>query len=160
MIIPMQIGIEEEPVNSPRDVVVTLDKWVLPHYPHHITNNPGLTRAQCMGVLQSLQYVGKMGFQLKASEVQASVNAFLEDRLWVDLAKLPAPLPGDDPKNWLLKPTMSNSLHTLKQVLLSTYPMIKGLVAAWFQYNLSKFKKDRKVELPELPYEKRLTAKV
>lgn len=129
MFLPLSVLIlqNEPPVNTQEDLILCLDKFLLPKYPNHTTPNPGYTKTECFGLVHSLMHAGKLHIRFRPSEIDKAVDAFLEDRLWVDretLKNLRLP-PNSTPYGWMADPSF------LKMTWLMAQEVWKCVRSVW-----------------------------
>lgn len=140
----------EDTLRTPEDLILALDRWVLPRYPEHTSGNPAVTKLECMGVLNSFHQAGKFHLSLKPEEVEGAVNAFLEDRLWVPRTVLETLLllPSQRPDYWMAKPTIFRIAKVLPSVVWHCISTIGQLISACATYTWYSYKAPRQVTVP------------
>lgn len=154
MFVPLTVLIQsEDQLRSPEDVIKALDRWVLPKYPDFMTQNPAFTKVECMGVLNSFQAAGKLHVRLKPVEVHKAVNAFLEERLWVDKPTLDTIelLPNQLPEGWMIRPTLFKTLMLIPRVLIEATQVILNLIKTGILYTFYSFTAERNFTMPKGP---------
>lgn len=153
MFVPLDLLAQEEArIETPEDVVKSLDRWILPLYKEYTTSNPLITKIQCMRVLQSFQAAGKLHVRMKPSEISRAVDAFLEDRLWVskeDLDSISSEQVAD-PEVWVAKPTIINVLRTAPRVMYEAVGIVASLLKAMMTYYWYLPTKDRDLVVPKV----------
>lgn len=159
MFVPLALLAQQESIlYTPEDAILVLDRYVLPHYPNFTTTNPGMTKMQCMGVLNSFHQAGKFHLSLKPVEIEQAVDAFLEDRLWVPRNTLETLtlLPNHRPDTWMAKPTFFRILfNALPRVLFEVTAVIYSLFVAATKYTFYSFRAPREVKVPKNPNERK-----
>lgn len=151
MIVPISlIAQTESMLFTPEDVILALDRWVLPNYKNLSTNHAANTRLECMGVLNSFYQAGKFHMSLKPSEIEEAVNVFMEDRLWVsrDTMKGLVLLPNQRPETWMIKPTLRAVACAIPKVLFEAAYVIYNLISASVTYTWYASKAPRSVKVP------------
>lgn len=155
MFAPLSVLVQNESkLYTPEDLVLALDRWVLPKYTEQMTQNPAITKLECMGVLKSFHDAGKFDISLKPGEVCRAVDAFLEDRLWVNTELLSTLelLPNQRPEMWMMRPNLTrvvfNAIPNLVFDAVFTFFSIMKLGILGTYYG---FRTEREIKLPKSP---------
>lgn len=151
MFVPLAMLAQSESVlYTPEDVILALDRWVLPRYPEHTSGNPAMTKLECMGVLNSFHQAGKFHLSLKPMEIDQAVDAFMEDRLWVarSVTETLILLPNQRPEHWMAKPTLGRVLKAFGSLVIEACQVTGGLIKAFATYTWYQHKAPRAVTVP------------
>lgn len=151
MFVPLALLAQQEStLYTPEDLILALDKWVLPRYPEHTSGNPAMTKLECMGVLNSYHQAGKFHLSLKPVEVEQAVDAFMEDRLWVPstVVETLLLLPNQRPEYWMQKPTFVRISKAIPMVIFEAFKVVGHLLAAFATYTWYSYKAPRPVVVP------------
>lgn len=159
MFVPLALLAQQESIlYTPEDAILVLDRYILPHYPTFTTTNPGMTKQQCMGVLNSFHNAGKFHLSLKPVEIEQAVDAFLEDRLWVPKSTLETLtlLPNYRPDSWMAKPTFFRVFFSaIPRLVFESLTVLYSLLAAATKYTFYSLKAAREVKVPKNPNERK-----
>jgi hypothetical protein len=151
MFVPLAVLAQNESMlYTPSDLILALDRWVLPKYPEHTTGNPAMTKLECMGVLSSFHEAGKFHLSLKPLEVEQAVDAFMEDRLWVSrsVTETLILLPNQRPESWMSKPTFVRILRAMWAVSTEWFFTLFHLAKAFVVYSWYAKQEPREVVVP------------
>lgn len=154
MFVPIGLLLQNEKVVTTKEQLVeVLDRWVLPSYPQFTTTNPLVTKTQCFGVMHSYYASGKLHIKLRAEDIEMAVNAFLEDRLWVNQKTLSEieVSSNQDPKNWIVKPTMLRCLTAIPKVLFEATYVLLSLLKTGVMYTFYSMMPVKKFVIPKQP---------
>lgn len=158
MFVPLSLLVQQEStLSTPEDVIQALDRWVLPKYPTFTSANPAMTKVECMGVIHSFAQAGKLHLRLKPVEVDKAVDAFLEDRLWVnkDILETIRLLPNQRPDSWMPKPTFFRILTRIPYVWFEALTVTLKMLQIATTYTFYLFTKERGFTVPKAPVEKK-----
>lgn len=154
MFVPVSYLVQQESrIETGEDVVKVLDRYILPNYPNFTTANVTMTKMECMGVLYSFQSAGKLHFRLKPEEIETAVDAFLEDRFWLDSSVVKeATLAYDKrPRSWMLQPNLFTCIGTIPKVVLEAISVTWELITIGVMSTVYRFYKVRELNLPKMP---------
>ncbi len=147
----------ESMLYAPEDLILALDRWILPKYPNLTTQNPAITKVECMGILHAFHTAGKMHMRFKAAEITKAVDAFLEDRLWVERKTLDALqlLPNQRPEFWMTQPSLFKVLRIIPRVMWEASVTIWNLLSMSGVYTFYRFTREREFSVPKSPTERK-----
>ena len=154
MFVPLSLLIQDEQVlKTPEDVIGALDRWILPRYPNLTTQNVAMIKAECFGVLYSFQSAGRLHYRLKPVEVELAVNAFLEDRFWLETnsVKNVEVLHDHNPQNWMSQPNLFKCLKAIPRVIFQSFKLMADLIVMGVISSVYKFYSVRAFEVPVCP---------
>lgn len=154
MFLPIQAIIQNEPmIDTQEDIILMLDRIVLPMYQNHITPNPAYTKAQCFGIVESFLKAGRLHLRFKPVEIDKAVDAFLEDRLWVDkeiIAQIRL-APHHSPYSWMAKPSLLRMVWQMVRQFGFLGRNLFYLAKTGITYRWYSFYAERTFTIPKAP---------
>lgn len=161
MFVPIQVILQNEAnVETQEDLILLLDRILLPGYPNHTTPNPGYTKAQCFGIVESFLKAGKLSLRFKPVEVEKAVDAFLEDRLWVekDTLKNIRLAPHHTPYTWMAKPSLLRMWWVMLTQVGYLFRNLYQLFTTGIKYRWYSFYPERTFTVPKAPQAPKVAA--
>lgn len=145
MFVPIQALIKEKPLMNVNDCVTALETYVLPKYKNETTNNIGFTKQECFGVLASFFQAGKLNPHMIPLEIEAAVETFMDDKLWIprEQSKVALVQHGYQPSVWFHYP-LKSQVRDIFRMYLGVFvqlSMVTSVAVRLFLTNIIRFYK-------------------
>lgn len=154
MFVPISFIVQEGfKLDTQEDIILMLDKFLLPAYPNHTTSNPAMTKTQCFSLISAFMQAGKLHIRFKPEEVDKAVNAFMEDRLWVEKDVIAAIrlAPGQSVYDWMAKPSLLRMGWLMLKQFGFLFRALWQLLTVGVKHKWYSFYAERTFTVPKAP---------